>query len=149
MIKKTATLLTAGVFIVVSSVFSQDSEIFQKGLQAEANLKHEDAVTLFTQALNQDGESVAALNHLSYNLAKSSEAILAKAYMHLQKSLIKDRKNEVALQQLGLIYITQGKLDKAHEILSQLKKMESTEAELLQEKLNHILNQAKQISATK
>lgn len=132
-------------FFCSSIIFGAGTELYNQGLKAEADQNWAKASELFQQSLEKEGETVDCLNHLGFTLAKSSEELVNQAYMHLIKAAKQDPKNEVTLEHLGSIYINQGKITKANENLQELKKIKSTEAEVLAEKLKPVVMQAKQI----
>ena len=67
----------------------------------------------------------------------------AKAY---EKALAADANHEGALEYQGELYLWWGKLELANRNLKKLKKLNSKEAQTLQEKLDVIVSQAKKIN---
>jgi|GEM_PF-6571750 len=123
--------------------FSAEGELFNQGLKAESDQNWDKAVEYFQNSLEKEGVNSETLNHLGFNLSKSSENKVNQAYMHLIKAYKLDPKNEVTLENLSTIYINQGKISKAIEMYQELTKLKSTEAEVVLERLKPIVQQAK------
>jgi len=121
------------------------NEMFKKGITAEASQDFESAVEHFKMSLKSEGETPDTYNHLGYNLGKISKKYANQAYKHYKKALKLDPNHEETLGFLGELYLWQGNLTKANEILIQLKKLESSEAEELEKKLKKIIGQSKKI----
>ena len=76
--------------------------------------------------------------------------MIGKAYMEeageaYQKALSADRNHDEALEYQGELYLWWGKLTEANRNLERLKRMNSPEAKELEDKLDLILQQAKQL----
>ena len=141
-------LIGAMCAIVFSdTAFSQDSgkENFNLGIKAQADQNYEQAVEYFQKSLETEGESPECLNNLGASLHNISQKYVNESYKYLKKSLVDNPKNEVTLELLGSLYLSQLNLVKAYEMLDALKKMESTEAESLQEKIDNVMGQVKKL----
>ncbi len=144
MVKKwflTGLLVALATFAFVGAA----GEIYKKGIAAQASQDFEKAAELFRQSIESEGETPEALNNLGYCLSNISKNYANEAYKQYKKVLKSNPNNEETLGYLGELYIWQGNIIKANQILAQLKKLESTEAEALEQKLGKIVAQLKTI----
>ena len=107
------------------------------------------AVELFNRSLQTEGETPECLANLGLSLSFISKKYVNDAYKHYKKALKINAKHEETLGYLGELYLLQGNLIKANDVLQQLKKLESEEAEMLQEKLNRMMGQLTKIKKGK
>jgi len=148
-------LLTLVLFVSILligfsiSQSSEKKELFQKGTNAQAEQNHEKAVDYFKRSLESEGETPECLANLGLSLSYISKSYVNDAYKHYKKALKINANHEETLGYLGELYILQGNLIKANDVLQQLNKLESDEAEMLQEKLNKIIGQLNKIKKGK
>jgi len=124
---------------------SEEKQYFKLGINAQAEQNHEQAVEHFKKSLAEEEESPECLANLGLSLRYISEKYLNEAYKNYKKALQINPKHEETLGYIGELYILQGNLLKANEILKKLNELESDEAEALQEKLDKIIGQLKMI----
>jgi len=124
---------------------ASSNELFKKGIIAEASQNFQEAVTHFTESLKAEGESPDTYSHLGYNNSKISKTYANNAYKHYKRALKLDPNHEETLGLLGHLYLWKGNIIKANSILTQLKRLESGEAEELEKKLKRIADQSNKI----
>ncbi|MFC1584845.1 tetratricopeptide repeat protein, partial [Fibrobacterota bacterium] len=125
---------------------SSDRQYYKQGINAQAEKNYEKAVEYFKKSLKNEEESPECLANLGLSLRKISENYLNEAFKHYKKALMINPKHEETLGYMGELYILQGNLLKANDILQQLNKLESDEAEVLKEKLDKVRAQLKKIA---
>ena len=130
---------------ITSSIGADKKEVYKRGLNAQAEENHEKAVEYFKKSLKEEGETPECLANLGLSLSYISKGYVNEAYICYKKALQINSNHEETLGYLGELHILQGNLIKANEILQQLIKLESNEAETLKEKLDKIIGQLNEI----
>lgn len=139
-----------GVFALTCLPWAQKAtalDAYQRGREALADRNYEAAIDHLQDALKSDPNNADCLNNLGFALRQMSDKYLNDAYKYYLMALKVNPNHEETLEFLGELYITQGDLLKANDILKKLKKLESAEAETLGEKLKKIAGQAKKIKS--
>jgi tetratricopeptide (TPR) repeat protein len=148
MTTKTIIYINCLLFFV-SFAIGQGAEgsnsLYNQALKYQAEQNYEKAVSLFTQSIDQEGETENALANLGFCRQQEAKNYLNKAYGNYKKALKTNPKHEETLGYLGELYLLQGNVLKAQGILNNLKDLKSTEAEVLQEKLDNIKAQVNKL----
>ncbi len=138
------------IAFMTSSIYAEGSKtLLNDGKRALADQNYAKAAELFKRSLAEEGESVDCLNNLGFALHHVSKKYINEAYKEYKKAIKLDPKNEETLEYLGSLYISQGNLMKAAQVVKQLKAIESAEAETLNEKLKKVVAQLKKIKKMK
>ena len=135
------------IMLIVTGISKggEEKQYYKLGINAQAEQNYEEAVEHFTKSLAEEEESPECLANLGLSLRYISQKYLNEAYKNYMKSLQINPKHEETLGYLGELYILQGNLLKANEILKKLTEMESDEAEILKDKVDKIIGQLKMI----
>lgn len=133
------------LFLFVMTYSQEAGAKYKLGLNAQAENNHEKAVSLFEESLKSEGETAECYTNLGLSLKFISEKYLNDAHKNYLKALKIDPKHEETIINMGELYLLQGNIIKANSILKQLQKMESGEAEVLQEKLEKMKAQLKML----
>ena len=150
LLKSRNFIICVSILIVGTAISaSSDKKYYKLGVNAQAERDYEKAVEYFKQSLAEEEESPECLANLGLSYRYVSENYLSEAYKSYKKALKINPKHEETLGYLGELYIMRGNILKANDILEKLKKMESSDAEILEEKLNKILGQLSKIKKKK
>ena len=128
-----------------SSSTPKYEKYFNKGVKAQNKQDYERAVDWYEKALREKPDHADSWNNLGFTLRMIGKAYMEEAGEAYQKALSADRNHDEALEYQGELYLWWGKLTEANRNLERLKRMNSPEAKELEDKLDLILQQAKQL----
>ena len=118
---------------------------FKKGEAAEDRKKYADAVEYYRQALKAKPKDPDALNNLGFALRSVGKEYMMQAAKAYNDALKADPNHEEALEYQGELFLWMGDLEAANNNLQHLKRLQSEEAEELEEEIEAILSDAKKL----
>lgn len=118
---------------------------YNTGVQAQTRKDYQEAVRWYRKALELKPDYPDALNNLGFSLRSIGKGYLDEANKAYQKALELNANHEQTLEYQGELYLWEGKFTQANENVKRLQKLNPREAEMLKQKLDAILTEAKKL----
>ena len=121
---------------------------YNAGVEAQKEGEYYSAIAHYQNALQDKPDFADALNNLGYSYRHVAMSFLEKAGDAYDKAIKLDPKHAEALEYQGEYFVMEGRLVDAYQNYQKLLKLAPEEAKELQQELDEILHEAKEVLKT-
>ncbi|MCH1429391.1 MAG: hypothetical protein L7U87_01400 [Chlamydiales bacterium] len=123
-------------------IASKYEKYYEKALKFHKKKDYLNAIEWYQISLEANRENPDALRGLGLAYFEYAQQLLKEASMTYEEALVLDPNHEQALEEMGSVLITKGRLVEVKDILSKLERLRSLNALTLKDKLDAVTQSA-------